>query len=109
LGISLEGELVETLLAILRGVYFSISWSFGMVKTLIRPYLLGFVLLEIVHLQFWSLTTSFLVERSIYLASCTFINGVGFLGIHTCKKGSREGAGSEQREKERGAWSTRRI
>jgi hypothetical protein len=39
LGISLEGELVETLLAILGGVYLFISWSFGMVKTLIRPYL----------------------------------------------------------------------
>jgi hypothetical protein len=84
LSISLEGALVETLLAILGDIYFIISWSFGMVKTLIRPYLLGFVLLEIVHLLFWGLTTSFLVERSIYLAACTFIHGVGCLGIHTC-------------------------
>jgi hypothetical protein len=52
-----------------------------MVKTLIRPYLLGFVFLEMVHLLFWGLTTSFLVDHSIYLAPCTFIHGVGFLGI----------------------------
>jgi hypothetical protein len=73
-GISLEGKLVETLLAILGGVYLFISWSFGMVKTLIFPYLLGFVLLEVSHLLFWGLTTS----------SYTFIHGVGCLGICTC-------------------------
>jgi hypothetical protein len=49
LGVPLEGKLVDTLLAILGGVYFIISWSFGMVKTLIRHYLIGFVLLEISH------------------------------------------------------------
>jgi hypothetical protein len=72
------------MLAILGGIYFIISWSFGIVKTLIRPNLLGFVSSKILHLLFWGLTTSFLVERAIYLASCTFIDGVGFLGIHTC-------------------------
>ena len=40
LDISLEGEFVETLLSILGGVYLFISWSFGMVKALIHPYLL---------------------------------------------------------------------
>jgi hypothetical protein len=55
-----------------------------MVKTLILPYLLGFVLFERVHLLFWCLPTSFLVEHSIYLASCTFIHRVGRLEIHTC-------------------------
>jgi hypothetical protein len=62
---------VETLLAMLGGVYAFISWSFCMVKTLFRPYLPGFVLLEVAHLLFWGLTTS----------SCTFIHGVGCLGI----------------------------
>jgi hypothetical protein len=38
---------METLLAILGGAYLFISWSFGMVKTLNRPYLLGFVLFEV--------------------------------------------------------------
>jgi hypothetical protein len=33
LGIFMEGELMETLLVIFGGVYFIISWSFGMVKT----------------------------------------------------------------------------
>jgi hypothetical protein len=37
-------------------------------------------LVEMVHLLFWGLTTSFLVERSIYLAPWTFIHGVGCLG-----------------------------
>jgi hypothetical protein len=36
------------------------------------------------HLLFWNLTTSFLMESFIYLAPCTFIYVVGFLGIHTC-------------------------
>jgi hypothetical protein len=54
-----------------------------MYKTLILSYLLGFFLLEMVHLLFWGLTTSFLVEHSMCLAPCTFIHGVGFLGIHT--------------------------
>jgi hypothetical protein len=80
----LEGALVETLLAILGGIYFIISWSFGMVKTLIGPSLLVFVLLEMVHLLFWGLTTSFLVEGSIKLAPCTFIHEIGYLGTHTC-------------------------
>jgi hypothetical protein len=64
---------VEILLAILGGVCIFISWRFDMVKTLICPYLLGFVLLEVAHLLFWGLTTS----------SCTFIHGVGCLGICT--------------------------
>jgi hypothetical protein len=74
LGISLEGELLETLLAILGGVYLFISWCFGMVKTLILPYLHGFVLLEVAHLLFQGLTTSF----------CIFFHGVGCLSICTC-------------------------
>jgi hypothetical protein len=41
---SLEGELVETLLSLFGGVYLFISWSFGMVKNLIHPYLFGVVL-----------------------------------------------------------------
>jgi hypothetical protein len=45
LGISLEGELVETIIPIIGGVYLFVSWNFGMVKTLIHPYLFGFVLL----------------------------------------------------------------
>jgi hypothetical protein len=36
------------------------------------------------YFLFWELTTSFLVEHFIYLASCTFIYEVGFLGVHTC-------------------------
>jgi hypothetical protein len=44
LSISLESTLVETLLAILGDIYFIISWSFEMIKTLIPLYLLGFVL-----------------------------------------------------------------
>jgi hypothetical protein len=75
---------VETFLAILGDIYFIISWSFGMVKTLIRPYLLGFALWRWSTCYFGVLTTSFLVECSIHLASCTFIHGVGYLGIHTC-------------------------
>jgi hypothetical protein len=78
----LEGALVETLLVILGGIYFIISWSFGMVKTLIGPSLLGFVLLEMVHLLFWGLNTSFLVEHSINLAPCTFLHEIDFLGTH---------------------------
>ena len=42
LGISLKGEVVGTLLAILRGVYWFIQWSFYIVKTLIHSYFLGF-------------------------------------------------------------------
>jgi hypothetical protein len=45
-----------------------------MVKTLIRP--------NWPTCYFWVLTT-FLVECSIFLASCTFVHGVGYLGIHT--------------------------
>lgn len=41
--IFLEGTLVETLFVNLEGIYFIITWSFGMVKTLIHLYLLGFV------------------------------------------------------------------
>jgi hypothetical protein len=73
LSIPLEGELVETLLAILGGVYLFISWSFGMVKTLIPPYFPRFILLEVSHLLFWGLTIS----------SCAYIHGVGFLRICT--------------------------
>jgi hypothetical protein len=58
LGISLEGELVETLLVILGGVYLLISWNFRMVKTLIRPYLPRFVFSEVSHLLFWVTTSS---------------------------------------------------
>jgi hypothetical protein len=36
-------------------VYLFISWNVGMVKSLIRPYLLGFVLLEVTRLLFWGL------------------------------------------------------
>jgi hypothetical protein len=74
LSIFFEGALMETVLAILGGLCFIISLSFGMVKTPIGSYLLGFVLLEMVHLLFWGLTTSFIVEHSIYLAPCTFIH-----------------------------------
>jgi hypothetical protein len=70
---------VETLLAILGGVYLFISWSLGMVKTLICSYLLEFVSLEVTHLLFWGLTTS----------SCTLIHGVGCLGIYSCGVGWR--------------------
>jgi hypothetical protein len=83
LSISLEGALVETLLSILGDTYFIISWSFGMVKTLICPYLLGFVLWRWSTCYFGVLTTSFLMEHSIYLASCTLIHGIDCLGIHT--------------------------
>jgi hypothetical protein len=72
-------ELVETVHAILGGVYLFISWSFGMVKTLIRPHLPRFVLLEVAHLIFWGLTTSY----------CTIIHGVGCLGIYSCGVGWR--------------------
>jgi hypothetical protein len=34
-GLILEGKLLETLIAILGGVYLFISWRFGIVKTLI--------------------------------------------------------------------------
>jgi hypothetical protein len=54
-----------------------------MAKTLIRPYLLGFVLWRWSTSYFGVLTTIF-VEHTIYLASCAFIHGVGYLGIHTC-------------------------
>jgi hypothetical protein len=84
LKVSLEGTLVKTLLAIYGGIYFIISWSFDMVKTLIFPYPIGNVLLEMVRLLFWGLTTSFLVECSIYLSPCIFIHGVGCLEIQTC-------------------------
>jgi hypothetical protein len=47
----------------------------------IFPYLHGFILLDMVLFLFWGLTTSFLVERSIYLASCTFIHGVGCVAL----------------------------
>jgi hypothetical protein len=40
--IFLEGTLVEKFLVILGDIYFIISCNFGMVKTLIHPYLLGF-------------------------------------------------------------------
>jgi hypothetical protein len=39
---------------------------------------------ETFHLLFWELTTSFLVERSIKLALCTFVHGFGCLEIFTC-------------------------
>jgi hypothetical protein len=70
---------VETLLSILGSVYLFISWSFGMVKILIHPYILGFVLLEVSNLLFFGLTTS----------SCTFIHAIGFLGIYSCGFGWR--------------------
>jgi hypothetical protein len=75
LGISLEGELVEPLLPILGGVYFMISWSFGMVKTLIRPYLLEFALFEITHLLSWALD---------YFISYGALHLLGSLRFHTC-------------------------
>ena len=81
--ISLEGALVKTVRAILGDIYFIISWSFDMVKTLIRPYLLGFPLCRWSTGYFGVLTTSFLLERSIHLASNIFIYGVGYLGTHT--------------------------
>jgi hypothetical protein len=71
--ISLEGALVETLLAILGEIYFIISWSFGMVKTLIFPYILGFVLLEMFYLLFWGFD---------YLISCGALHILGILHIH---------------------------
>jgi hypothetical protein len=64
--------------------YFWIFLEGTLVETLIRPYLLGFALWRWSTCYFGVLTTSFLVEHSIHLASCTFIHGVGYLGIHTC-------------------------
>lgn len=58
--------------------------KFGMLKTHICLYFLGFVLLEMVCLLLWGLNTSFILELSIYMVLCTCIHGVGCLGIHTC-------------------------
>jgi hypothetical protein len=66
---------VETLLAIYGGIHFIISWSFGMVKTLIFPYLLGFVLLEMVHMLFWGLNFD-------HFLSCGALHLLGTLHIH---------------------------
>jgi hypothetical protein len=59
---------METLIAILGGVYLFVSWNFDMVGTIICQYLSRFALLEVAHLLFWGLTT----------LSCKFIHGVGY-------------------------------
>jgi hypothetical protein len=73
LSISLEGALVETLV-IYGGIYSIISWSFGMVKTPIRLYLLGFVL-------WWR--GPLLISGFNYFTSWGALHLLGTLHIHS--------------------------
>jgi hypothetical protein len=78
---------METFLSIIEYTHTHthiISWSFGMEKTLISPYILGFALWRWSIFYFWVYTTYFLVEHSIHFISYKFTHGVGYLGIHTC-------------------------
>jgi hypothetical protein len=90
LGIHTCGVVVCTMYAFLEGAFHVDTWHltwFDAYCLVVHPLLEHYL----VHtLWRWStcyfgvLTTSFLVEHSIHLATCTFIHGVGYLGIHTC-------------------------
>jgi hypothetical protein len=85
----LEGHMCGfcMLLLGLLSIFGDSSWRVHMWKFLLAIFgdcLGGRTCGEMFYFLFWELTTSFLVECSIYLASCTFIHGVGCLGIHTC-------------------------